>query len=133
VIATDRAHQVVEVSPVYAVREAMPVRALCHVIIELGGHLISIRKEEGWIVTGTDQGRRPRYPGTIRPTIAIDCGDAVNHQQESTAARVSDPAGTVVLDGPRTTRRMPSTMSGPGCSPCRPRWEVRHDRARFAQ
>jgi hypothetical protein len=35
----------------------------------------------------------------IHPTIAIDCGDAVNHQPEFAAACVSASADRAVLDG----------------------------------
>jgi metal-dependent amidase/aminoacylase/carboxypeptidase family protein len=47
----------------------------------------------------TDMGNVTRVLPAIHPTIAIDCGDAVNHQPEFTAACVSPSADRAVRDG----------------------------------
>jgi len=55
-------------------------------------------EEREWWSGSTDMGNVTRVP-TIYPTTAIDCGDAVNHQPEFTAACVSPSADDAVRDG----------------------------------
>ena len=51
------------------------------------------------MVGSTDMGNITRALPAIHPTIAIDCGDAVNHQLEFATACASASADRAVLDG----------------------------------
>ncbi|MCP2165442.1 M20 family metallopeptidase [Goodfellowiella coeruleoviolacea] len=100
-LATGCTHEVVPVSPVYA--ELSPDSWLAdtyrQVITELGRSPLSPEEERQRKTGSTDMGNVTRALPAIHPTIAIDCGDAVNHQTEFATACASASADRAVLDG----------------------------------
>ncbi|GGM65860.1 amidohydrolase [Longimycelium tulufanense] len=100
-VATGCTHEVVQVSPVYA--ELTPDRWLAEAyraaVVELGRRPLSPEAERTRSTGSTDMGNVTRVLPAIHPTIAIDCGDAVNHQPEFAAACASPSADRAVLDG----------------------------------
>ncbi|HEV7907084.1 MAG TPA: M20 family metallopeptidase [Pseudonocardiaceae bacterium] len=100
-LATGCTHEVVQVSPIYA--ELTPDEWLAdayrHVVTELGRLPMSRAEELGEKIGSTDMGNVTRVLPAIHPTIAIDCGDAVNHQSEFANACASASADRAVLEG----------------------------------
>lgn len=68
-------------------------------VTELGRHPMSPEDELKEKIGSTDMGNITRALPAIHPTIAIDCGDAVNHQIEFANACASASADRAVLDG----------------------------------
>ncbi|MBW4716168.1 M20 family metallopeptidase [Saccharothrix obliqua] len=100
-LATGCTHEVVKVSPVYAELTPDPwlADAYRRAITELGRTPLDPAEERGRRIGSTDMGNVTRALPAIHPTIAIDCGDAVNHQIEFATACASASADRAVLDG----------------------------------
>jgi metal-dependent amidase/aminoacylase/carboxypeptidase family protein len=100
-LATGCTHEVVQVSPIYA--ELTPDEWLAdayrHAVTELGRLPMSRAQELREKIGSTDMGNVTRVLPAIHPTIAIDCGDAVNHQFEFANACASASADRAVLEG----------------------------------
>ncbi|WP_199439509.1 M20 family metallopeptidase [Umezawaea beigongshangensis] len=100
-LATGCTHEVVQVSPVYA--ELTPDEWLAdayrRAVTDLGRAPLSRAAERGEKIGSTDMGNVTRVLPAIHPTIAIDCGDAVNHQIEFATACASASADRAVLEG----------------------------------
>ncbi|MDA3625778.1 M20 family metallopeptidase [Saccharopolyspora sp. WRP15-2] len=99
--ATGCTHEVVQISPIYA--ELDPdgwlSEAYRRAITELGREPLDRGAEQGHVIGSTDMGNVTRFLPAIHPMIAIDCGDAVNHQAEFAAACATPTADRAVLDG----------------------------------
>lgn len=99
--ATGCTHEVVQMSPVYA--ELAPDEWLAETyrsaIIELGRHPVDRAAERDRVIGSTDMGNVTQVLPAIHPMIAVECGDAVNHQEEFAAACASPSADRAVLDG----------------------------------
>ncbi|MEU4801948.1 M20 family metallopeptidase [Actinosynnema sp. NPDC023587] len=100
-LATGCTHEVVKVSPVYAELTPDPwlADAYRRAVTELGRTPLSPAQERDRRIGSTDMGNVTRALPAIHPTIAIDCGDAVNHQIEFATACASASADRAVLDG----------------------------------
>ncbi|MFI9816972.1 M20 family metallopeptidase [Saccharothrix variisporea] len=100
-LATGCTHEVVKVSPVYAELTPDPwlADAYRRAVTSLGRTPLSAEEERGHKIGSTDMGNITRALPAIHPTIAIDCGDAVNHQIEFATACASASADRAVLDG----------------------------------
>ncbi|MFD7654120.1 M20 family metallopeptidase [Actinosynnema sp. NPDC059797] len=100
-LATGCTHEVVKVSPVYAELTPDPwlAGAYRRAAVELGRRPLSPEEELKEKIGSTDMGNITRALPAIHPTIAIDCGDAVNHQLEFATACASASADRAVLDG----------------------------------
>ncbi|WP_309112447.1 M20 family metallopeptidase [Saccharothrix sp.] len=100
-LATGCTHEVVKVSPVYAELTPDPwlADAYRRAVTSLGRSPLSAEEERGRKIGSTDMGNITRALPAIHPTIAIDCGDAVNHQIEFETACASASADRAVLDG----------------------------------
>lgn len=100
-LATGCTHEVVQLSPVYT--ELTPdgwlADAYRSAITELGRTVLTRAQEQARMTGSTDMGNVTRFLPAIHPTIAIDCGDAVNHQPEFAAACATGSADRAVLDG----------------------------------
>ncbi|ATE57262.1 MULTISPECIES: M20 family metallopeptidase [Actinosynnema] len=100
-VATGCDHEVVQVSPPYA--ELTPDQWLAdayrRAATELGRNPMSPEEEQREKIGSTDMGNITRALPSIHPTIAIDCGDAVNHQIEFATACASASADRALLDG----------------------------------
>lgn len=100
-LATGCTHEVVEISPTYA--ELAPddwlAAAYRAAVTALGRTPLSPAAEAQRQAGSTDMGNVTRALPGIHPTVAIDCGDAVNHQPEFAAACVNASADRAVLDG----------------------------------
>ena len=99
--ATGCTHEVTQVSPVYAElatdeRLSETYRAA---VTELGRRPIGRAEAQRRIIGSTDMGNVTRRLPAIHPMIAVDCGDAVNHQAEFAAACASASGDRAVLDG----------------------------------
>jgi amidohydrolase len=99
--ATGCTHEVVQVSPVYA--ELAPdvwlSEAYRSAITELGREPLDRAGERERVIGSTDMGNVTRVLPAIHPMIAVDCGDAVNHQAEFAEACASPSADRAVADG----------------------------------
>lgn len=100
-VGTGCTYEVEQVSPVYTeltpdvwLADAYRVAAT-----EIGRTLLDRQAELLRTAGSTDMGNITRALPGIHPTIAIDCGDAVNHQPEFAAACASPSADRAVLDG----------------------------------
>ncbi|MEU5691121.1 M20 family metallopeptidase [Actinosynnema sp. NPDC020468] len=100
-LATGCTHEVVKVSPVYAELTPDPwlADAYRQAVTSLGRTPLSPAEEAQHKIGSTDMGNVTRALPAIHPTIAIDCGDAVNHQIEFATACASASADRAVLDG----------------------------------
>ncbi|MGQ0773867.1 MAG: M20 family metallopeptidase [Pseudonocardiales bacterium] len=100
-LATGCAHEVTQVSPVYTqlVPDAWLAAAYRTAITGLGRSPLSPEDEQRRQTGSTDMGNVSATLPAIHPTIAIDCGDAVNHQPEFAAACVMPSADRAVCDG----------------------------------
>lgn len=100
-IATGCTHEVVKVSPVYAELTPDPwlADAYRRAATELGRTPLRPEQELRKKIGSTDMGNITRVLPAIHPTIAIDCGDAVNHQIEFATACASPSADRAVLEG----------------------------------
>ncbi|GAA0526338.1 amidohydrolase [Saccharopolyspora subtropica] len=99
--ATGCEHEVVQISPVYA--ELSPdewlSEAYRRAITELGREPLDRGEEQSRVIGSTDMGNVTQHLPAIHPMIAIDCGDAVNHQAEFAAACATPAADRAVIDG----------------------------------
>ena len=100
-LATGCGCEIEQLSPVYT--ELAPdewlAAAYRAAVTELGRSPLPPEEERDRQSGSTDMGNVTRVLPAIHPTIAIDCGDAVNHQPEFTAACVSPSADRAVRDG----------------------------------
>jgi metal-dependent amidase/aminoacylase/carboxypeptidase family protein len=100
-IASGCEHEVVPVSPLYA--ELRPDEWLAGAyrtaVISLGRTPEAPGLERNRPLGSTDMGNITHTLPAIHPTIAIDCGEAVNHQPGFTSACVTASADQAVLDG----------------------------------
>ncbi|MGH3889271.1 MAG: hypothetical protein ACRDSZ_22390 [Pseudonocardiaceae bacterium] len=101
VLATGCAHEVTRVSPAYADLVPEPWLAVAYrvAITGLGRSPLSPENERGRQTGSTDMGNVTRVLPAIHPTIAIDCGEAVNHQPEIATACATPSADRAVCDG----------------------------------
>ncbi|GAB3295883.1 M20 family metallopeptidase [Parasphingorhabdus pacifica] len=99
--ATGCAWEIDQVSPIYA--ELAPDEWLSEAyrsaISELGRRPADRSGEPERIIGSTDMGNVTRVLPAIHPMIAVDCGDAANHQEEFAAACAGTSADRAVLDG----------------------------------
>ena len=100
-LATGCTHEVVEISPTYAELDpdAWLAAAYRAAVTALGRTPLSPAAEAQRQAGSTDMGNVTRALPGIHPTLAIDCGDAVNHQPEFAAACVNASADRAVLEG----------------------------------
>lgn len=100
-VATGCTHEVTQVSPVYTELDPDPWLAAAYraAITGLGRSPLNPEDEQKRQTGSTDMGNVSRALPAIHPTIAIDCGDAVNHQPEFAAACASPSADRAVCDG----------------------------------
>ncbi len=100
-LATGCAHEVTQVSPVYTDLVPDPWLAAAYrvAITGLGRSPLSPEGERRRQTGSTDMGNVTRALPAIHPTIAIDCGDAVNHQPEFATACATPSADRAVCDG----------------------------------
>ena len=100
-IASGCEHQVVQVSPAYS--ELRPDEWLASAyraaVTSLGRSPQAPESERARPLGSTDMGNVTHALPAIHPTIAIDCGEAVNHQPEFTSACATASADRAVLDG----------------------------------
>ena len=100
-VATGCTHEVIQVSPVYTQLVPDPWLAAAYraAITGLGRSPLSPEGEKKRKTGSTDMGNVSQALPAIHPTIAIDCGDAVNHQPEFAAACVTPSGDRAVRDG----------------------------------
>jgi amidohydrolase len=100
-IASGCQHEVVQVSPVYAELrpDAWLAAAYRAAVMSLGRTPEAPGSERNRPLGSTDMGNITYALPAIHPTIAIDCGEAVNHQPGFTSACVTASADRAVLDG----------------------------------
>ncbi|MDI2032188.1 M20 family metallopeptidase [Saccharopolyspora sp. TS4A08] len=99
--ATGCAHEIVQISPVYAelACDHWLSEAYRRAITDLGREPLDRSTERGRVIGSTDMGNVTRALPAIHPMIAVECGDAVNHQAEFAAACATPSADRAVLDG----------------------------------
>ncbi|TYR62722.1 amidohydrolase [Streptomyces parvus] len=101
-LATGCTEEISEVSPAYAelVSDVWLADAYRTAITALGRAPLT-RAEEAVRITpaSTDLGNVSRVLPVIQPSIALECGGAVNHQAEFAAACAGSSADAAVLDG----------------------------------
>ena len=100
-LATGCAHEVTQCSPVYTELVPDPWLAAAYrvAITGLGRSPLSPEEERARRSGSTDMGNVSQALPAIHPTIAIDCGEAVNHQPEFAAACATPSADRAVCDG----------------------------------
>ncbi|MQA14019.1 MAG: amidohydrolase [Pseudonocardiaceae bacterium] len=100
-VATGCHHEVTHQSPTYSELVPDPWLAASYrtAITGLGRSPQSPEQERDRQAGSTDMGNVTRVLPAIHPTIAIDCGEAVNHQPEFAAACVTSSADRAVCDG----------------------------------
>ncbi|MGH3721205.1 MAG: M20 family metallopeptidase [Pseudonocardiaceae bacterium] len=100
-LATGCTHEVTQVCPTYTDLVPDPWLAAAYrvAITGLGRSPLSLEQERLRQSGSTDMGNVSRALPAIHPHIAIDCGDAVNHQPEFTAACATPSADRAVYDG----------------------------------
>ena len=99
--ATGCSHEIVQISPVYAelACDRWLSEAYRRAITDLGREPLDRSTEQGRVIGSTDMGNVTRTLPAIHPMIAVECGDAVNHQAEFAAACATPSADHAVLDG----------------------------------
>ncbi len=99
--ATGCTHEIVQVSPVYTelATDQWLSDAYRGAIESLGRTPLSGHDERARPIGSTDMGNVTHVLPGVHPLIALDCGDAVNHQPEFAAACASESADRAVLDG----------------------------------
>ncbi|MBQ0925094.1 M20 family metallopeptidase [Saccharopolyspora endophytica] len=99
--ATGCSHEIVQISPVYAelACDQWLSEAYRRAITDLGREPLDRSTERGRVIGSTDMGNVTRALPAIHPMIAVECGDAVNHQAEFAAACATPSADQAVLDG----------------------------------
>ena len=99
--ATGCTHEVVQISPVYTelAADEQLSEAYRSAAVELGRRPLGRAEQARRVIGSTDMGNVTRWLPAIHPMIAIDCGDAVNHQAEFAAACASPSGDRAVLDG----------------------------------
>ena len=100
-VATGCDHAVTHLSPTYSELVPDPWLAAAYrtAVTGLGRSPQSTEQERDRQAGSTDMGNVTQELPAIHPTIAIDCGDAVNHQPEFAAACVTPAADRAVCDG----------------------------------
>jgi amidohydrolase len=100
-LATGCTHEVTHRAPVYTDLVPDPWLAAAYrvAITGLGRSPLSPEEERLLRSGSTDMGNVSRALPAIHPTIAIDCGEAVNHQPEFAAACATPSADRAVCDG----------------------------------
>ncbi|MGH4016328.1 MAG: M20 family metallopeptidase [Pseudonocardiaceae bacterium] len=100
-VATGCTHEVTQVSPVYTQLVPDPWLAAAYrtAITGLGRAPMSPEDERRHQTGSTDMGNVSQALPAIHPTIAIDCGEAVNHQPEFATACATPSADRAVLAG----------------------------------
>ncbi|MGH3913515.1 MAG: amidohydrolase [Pseudonocardiaceae bacterium] len=100
-VATGCTSEIAQVSPIYTqlVPDAWLAAAYRTAAIRLGRSPLSPEDEQRRQIGSTDMGNVSAALPAIHPTIAIDCGDAVNHQPEFATACVTPSADRAVCDG----------------------------------
>lgn len=100
-LATGCTHEVTQVCPIYTdlVPDPWLADAYRVAITGLGRSPLSPDRERLRQSGSTDMGNVSRALPAIHPTIAIDCGEAVNHQPEFAAACATPSADRAVYDG----------------------------------
>lgn len=100
-LATGCTHEVVTMSPTYAELspDAWLAAAYREAVTALGRDPLSVTQEQLRQAGSTDMGNVTRTLPGIHPTVAIDCGQAVNHQPEFAAACVGASADRALVDG----------------------------------
>jgi len=100
-LATGCTHEVVTMSPTYAELspDAWLAAAYREAVTALGRDPLSVTQEQLRQAGSTDMGNVTRTLPGIHPTVAIDCGHAVNHQPEFAAACVGASADRALVDG----------------------------------
>jgi amidohydrolase len=100
-LATGCTHEVVTMSPTYAELspDAWLAAAYREAVTALGRDPLSVTQEQLRQAGSTDMGNVTRTLPGIHPTVAIDCGQAVNHQPEFADACVGASADRALLDG----------------------------------
>ncbi|RCV53976.1 amidohydrolase [Marinitenerispora sediminis] len=97
----DCAHEVVRDGPAYAelVHDPWLVAAYRSAVTRLGRTPVPPEQEAAVPTGSTDMGNVSRVVPSLHPTMALECGDAVNHQPEFAAACRSASAERAVRDG----------------------------------
>lgn len=100
-LATGCTHEVTQTCPVYTDLVPDPWLAAAYrvAITRLGRAPLSPEDERARPTGSTDMGNVSRTLPSIHPTIAIDCGGAVNHQPEFATACATPSADRAVCDG----------------------------------
>jgi amidohydrolase len=100
-MATGCTHEVTQVSPVYTSLVPDPWLAAAYraAVTGLGRTPLSAEDERDHALGSTDMGNVSQELPAIHPTIAIDCGAAVNHQPEFATACATPSADRAVWDG----------------------------------
>jgi len=100
-VGTGCTHEVRQISAEYTELAPDPWLASAYreAVTELGRAPMSHEDELLRLTGSTDMGNVTRALPGIHPSIAIDCGDAVNHQPEFAAACATPSGDRAVLDG----------------------------------
>jgi amidohydrolase len=100
-VGTGCTHEVRPISAEYTELAPDPWLAAAYreAVTELGRAPMSPQEELLRLTGSTDMGNVTRALPGIHPSIAIDCGDAVNHQPEFAAACATPTGDRAVLDG----------------------------------
>ena len=100
-VATGCTCEVTHVSPVYAelAADTWLAEAYRSSITGLGRTPVARSEEQGRTLGSTDMGNVTQVLPGLHPLIAVDCGDAVNHQPEFAEACASESGDQAVLDG----------------------------------
>lgn len=99
--ATGCTHETVRISPDYtelAVDEWLS-EAYRSAVAALGRVPLDRAAERERVIGSTDMGNVSRKVPSVHPVIALDCGDAVNHQTEFAEVAASPSGDRAVLDG----------------------------------
>ncbi|SDK56442.1 amidohydrolase [Actinopolyspora mzabensis] len=99
--ATGCSTEVVRVSPVYTQlsSDEWLTEAYRRTVVDLGRDPVARAVERDDVIGSTDMGNVSLRVPAVHPMIALECGDAVNHQAEFAAACASPSADRAVLDG----------------------------------